>query len=190
LSIEGPSDGESFGLYLRELVCPVLERGKIVVMDNLSVHRGAWVRELIEERGASVVLVPPYSLDYNPIEEAFSKIKHSLRKAKARTLDALFEATHQRSRRSARRTPAASSPTAATAYGGHRRYENRSRSRDFCGCSGVLAHQAKSSLWPRGCKPLFPLTLSAIRARVITAVVAVEGNDWKPNRDYLLTFFR
>jgi transposase len=95
LGIEGPSDGESFGLYLRELVCPVLERGKIVVMDNLSVHRGAWVRELIEERGASVVLVPPYSLDYNPIEEAFSKIKHSLRKAKARALDALFEATHR-----------------------------------------------------------------------------------------------
>jgi transposase len=95
LSIEGPSDGESFGLFLRELVCPALERGKIVVMDNLSVHRGAWVRELIEERGASVVLVPPYSLDYNPIEEAFSKIKHSLRKAKARTLDALFEATHR-----------------------------------------------------------------------------------------------
>jgi transposase len=96
LSIEGPSDGESFGLYLRELVCPVLERGKIVVMDNLSVHRGAWVRELIEEWGASVVLVPPsYSPDYNPIEGAFSKIKHSLRKAKVRTLDALLEATHR-----------------------------------------------------------------------------------------------
>lgn len=95
LSIEGPSDGESFGLYLRELLCPALERGQIVVMDNLSVHRGAWVRELIEERGASVVLLPPYSPDFNPIEEAFSKIKHSLRKAKARTLDALFEATHR-----------------------------------------------------------------------------------------------
>ena len=50
---------------------------------------------MIEERGASVVLLPPYSPDYNPIEEAFSKIKHSLRKAKARTLDALFEATHR-----------------------------------------------------------------------------------------------
>jgi transposase len=95
LSIEGPSDGESFGLYLRELLCPALERGQIVVMDNLSVHRGAWVRELIEERGVSVVLLPPYSPDFNPIEEAFSKIKHSLRKAKARTLDALFEATHR-----------------------------------------------------------------------------------------------
>ncbi len=95
LSIEGPSGGESFGLYRRELLCPALERWQTVVMDNLSVHRGAWVRELIEERGASVVLVPPYPPDYNPIEEAFSKIKHSLRKAKARTLDALLEATHR-----------------------------------------------------------------------------------------------
>ena len=95
LSIEGPADGESFGLYLREVLCPALKRGQIVVMDNLSVHKGAWVRELIEARGASVVLLPPYSPDLNPIEEAFSKIKHSLRKAKARTLDALFEATHQ-----------------------------------------------------------------------------------------------
>ena len=95
MSIEGSSDKESFSLYLREVLCPALERGQIVVMDNLSVHRGAWVRELVEERGASVLLLPPYSPDLNPIEEAFSKVKHSLRKAKARTLEALFEATHQ-----------------------------------------------------------------------------------------------
>ena len=69
--------------------------GADVVMDNLSVHRGAWVRELVEERGASVLLLPPYSPDFNPIEEAFSKIKHSLRKAEARTLEALFEATRR-----------------------------------------------------------------------------------------------
>ncbi|PLS84619.1 MAG: hypothetical protein CYG60_16975 [Actinobacteria bacterium] len=94
MSIEGSSDKESFGLYLREVLCPALSAGQIVVMDNLSVHRGAWVRELVEARGASVLLLPPYSPDLNPIEEAFSKIKHSLRKAKARTLDALFEATH------------------------------------------------------------------------------------------------
>lgn len=53
------------------------------------------MRKLVEARGASVVLLPTYSPDYNPVEEAFSKIKHSLRKAKARTLDALFEATHR-----------------------------------------------------------------------------------------------
>jgi transposase len=95
LSIEGPADGESFGLYLRESLCPALKPGQIVVMDNLSVHKGAWVREAIEARGASVLLLPPYSPDFNPIEEAFSKVKQLMRKAKARTLEALFEATHR-----------------------------------------------------------------------------------------------
>ena len=95
LSIEGPADRESFGLYLRELLCPALRPGQIVVLDNLSVHKGAWVRELVEERGAEVWLLPPYSPDLNPIEEAFSKAKSFLRRAKARTLGALFEATHR-----------------------------------------------------------------------------------------------
>ncbi len=94
MSIEGSSDKESFSLYLRELLCPALERGQIVVMDNLSVHKSRFVRELIEERGCQLWLLPSYSPDLNPIEGAFSKIKHSLRKAKARTLEALFEATH------------------------------------------------------------------------------------------------
>ncbi len=94
LSIEGPSDTESFGLYLREALCPALKRGQIVVMDNLSVHRSAWVRNLVESEGAEVLLLPPYSPDFNPIEEAFSKVKGALRRAKARTLAALFEATH------------------------------------------------------------------------------------------------
>ena len=95
LSIEGSSDRESFGLYLRELLCPRLKPGRIVVMDNLSVHKGAWVRELIEGRGCTLVFLPSYSPDFNPIEEAFSKVKNSLRKARARTLGALFEATHR-----------------------------------------------------------------------------------------------
>jgi transposase len=95
MSIEGSSDTESFGLYLRELLCPRLKAGQIVVMDNLSVHRSAWVRELIEQEGASVVLLAPYSPDFNPIEEAFSKVKGLLRKAGARTLEGLFEATHR-----------------------------------------------------------------------------------------------
>jgi transposase len=62
-------------------------------MDNLSVHKSGWVRELIEERGCQLWLLPSYSPDMNPIEEAFSKVKGLLRKAKARTLDTLFEAT-------------------------------------------------------------------------------------------------
>jgi transposase len=95
LSIEGSSDTESFSLYLREFLVPALRPGQIVVMDNLSVHRSAWVRDLVEGKGAEVLLLPPYSPDFNPIEEAFSKVKTILRKAKARTRDALFEATHR-----------------------------------------------------------------------------------------------
>ena len=95
LSIEGSSDTASFGLYLREFLCPALQPGQIVVMDNLSVHRSAWVRELVEQKGAEVLLLPAYSPDFNPIEEAFSKVKGILRKAKARTREALFDATHR-----------------------------------------------------------------------------------------------
>jgi transposase len=95
LSIEGSSDTESFGLYLRALLCPSLRPAQIVVMDNLSVHRSAWVRELVEGKGAEVLLLPPYSPDFNPIEEAFCKVKGHLRKAKTRTREALFEATNR-----------------------------------------------------------------------------------------------
>ena len=93
MSIEGPSDTESFGLYMRNVLAPRLERGQIVLMDNLSVHKSRWVRELIEEKGCRLWLLPSYSPDFNPIEEAFSKVKGLIRKAKARTLEALFEAT-------------------------------------------------------------------------------------------------
>jgi transposase len=93
MSIEGPSDTESFGLYLRNVLAPQLKSGQIVIMDNLSVHRSKWVRELIEERGCELWLLPSYSPDFNPIEEAFSKVKSLLRRASARTLGALFEAT-------------------------------------------------------------------------------------------------
>jgi transposase len=93
MSIEGSSDTESFGLYMRNILAPTLNRGQIVLMDNLSVHTSKWVRELIEERGCQLWLLPSYSPDLNPIEEAFSKVKNLLRKAKARTLRALFEVT-------------------------------------------------------------------------------------------------
>ena len=94
MSIEGSSDTESFGLYMRNVLAPRLKSGQIVLMDNLSGHRSKWVRELIEERGCELWLLPSYSQDFNPIEEAFSKVKGLLRKAKARTLELLFEATH------------------------------------------------------------------------------------------------
>jgi transposase len=93
MSIEGSSDTDSFGFYMRNVLAPALKAGQIVLMDNLSVHKSKWVRELIEERGCQLWLLPSYSPDFNPIEGAFSKVKNLLRKAKARTLQALFEAT-------------------------------------------------------------------------------------------------
>jgi transposase len=93
MSIQGSSDTESFGLYIREVLAPSLRSGQIVLMDNLSVHKAGWVRGLIEERGCQLWLLPSYSPDMNPIEEAFSKVKNLIRKAKARTLEALFAAT-------------------------------------------------------------------------------------------------
>jgi transposase len=93
MSIEGSSDTESFSLYVREILAPRLRPGQIVLMDNLSVHKSKWVRDLIEARGCQLWLLPSYSPDMNPIEEAFSKVKNLIRKAKARTLEALFAVT-------------------------------------------------------------------------------------------------
>jgi transposase len=93
MSIQGPSDTESFGLYMRNVLAPRLRSGQIVLMDNLSVHKGAWVRDLIEEKGCQLWLLPSYSPDLNPIEEAFCKVKNLIRRAKARTLEALFAVT-------------------------------------------------------------------------------------------------
>ncbi len=93
MSIEGSADGEAFLLYVERFLCPALKRGQIVVMDNLQVHKMRRVREFIEERGCSLVFLPSYSPDLNPIEEAFSKIKTLLRKAKARSFEALVEAS-------------------------------------------------------------------------------------------------
>ncbi len=93
MSVEGAVDGDAFEVYLRRFLCPALKRGQIVVMDNLSVHKGKLVERLIEEAGATLLFLPPYSPDLNPIEEAFSKVKGMLRKARARTREALVEAT-------------------------------------------------------------------------------------------------
>jgi transposase len=81
--------------YLEHLLVPRLRPGHIVVMDNLSVHKGARVRQLIEEKGCQVLFLPAYSPDLSPIEETFSKIKAFLRRAGARTREALEEAICQ-----------------------------------------------------------------------------------------------
>lgn len=91
LAVEGPTTREVFETYVERVLAPKLRPGQIVVMDNLSSHKGSRVRELIEERGCYLRYLPPYSPDLNPIEEAFSKIKGMLRRAEARSREALIE---------------------------------------------------------------------------------------------------
>lgn len=90
--IEGATDAELFEIYVEEFLAPTLCAGQVVVLDGLGAHRTQKVRDLIEGCGADLVFVPPYSPDLNPIEEAFSKIKQLVRKAGARTREALEEA--------------------------------------------------------------------------------------------------
>jgi transposase len=88
--IDGAMDGSLFLAYVEQQLVPTLRPGEIVVMDNLSAHKVAGVRQAIEKGGASVVYLPPYSPDLNPIELAFAKLKWLLRSAGARTVDRLW----------------------------------------------------------------------------------------------------
>ncbi len=92
LAVEGATTAVVFEAYVEKVLAPSLEEGRIVVMDNLGAHRPKRVRELIERRGCELLYLPSYSPDYNPIEEAFAKIKGLLRQAAARTKEALVEA--------------------------------------------------------------------------------------------------
>jgi transposase len=92
LAVEGATTKAVFETYVERVLAPSLSPGQIVVMDNLSSHKGSRIRELIEEGGCELMYLPPYSPDLNPIEEAFSKLKALLRKAGARTREALLEA--------------------------------------------------------------------------------------------------
>jgi len=91
LVVEGSTTRAVFEAYLEEVLCPTLERGQVVVMDNLSSHKGERVKELIEAKGCELIYLPPYSPDYNPIEQAFSKLKGYLREACARSRERLME---------------------------------------------------------------------------------------------------
>jgi len=95
LAVEGASTARVFETYVQKVLVPSLRAGQIVVMDNLSAHRPRRIRELIEQQGCELLYLPAYSPDYNPIEEAFSKIKNLLRKAAARSKEALVEAIGQ-----------------------------------------------------------------------------------------------
>jgi transposase len=88
--LDGPINGDWFEAYVRQVLMPVLRRGDIVIMDNLSSHKRASVRKLIEETGASLLFLPPYSPDFNPIEKAFARLKAMLRKAGERTVTGLW----------------------------------------------------------------------------------------------------
>jgi transposase len=92
LAVEGSTTKAVFEAYLERAFAPSLCPGQMVVMDNLSSHKGSRVRELIEERGCELLYLPPYSPDLNPIEEAFAKLKALLRKAQARSREVLIEA--------------------------------------------------------------------------------------------------
>jgi transposase len=91
LVIDGPMDGTVFLEYVRTFLCPTLGAGDMVIADNLSSHKVAGVREAIEAKGATILYLPPYSPDLNPIEKLFAKLKALLRKAAKRTVNALWD---------------------------------------------------------------------------------------------------
>jgi transposase len=90
LAVEGATNREVFETYVELILAPTLQRGQVVVMDNLTAHKGERIRELIEGQGCELMYLPPYSPDFNPIEEAFSKIKGLMRKAFRRVAEKLF----------------------------------------------------------------------------------------------------
>ena len=89
--LDGPMNGEAFRAYVEQVLVPELAAGDVVVMDNLPAHKVGGIREAIEQAGATLLYLPPYSPDFNPIEMAFAKIKTLLRKAAARTRDSLWD---------------------------------------------------------------------------------------------------
>jgi len=93
--LDGPINGRAFQAYVDQVLVPELQPGDIVVMDNLGSHKGAGVRASIEAAGARLLYLPPYSPDFNPIENAFAKLKALLRKAAERTVEGLWTAIGQ-----------------------------------------------------------------------------------------------
>jgi transposase len=90
--LDGPINGHAFQAYVEQVLVPELQEGDIVVMDNLGSHKGPGVRIAIEAAGATLLYLPPYSPDFNPIENAFSKLKALLRTAAQRTVEGLWDA--------------------------------------------------------------------------------------------------
>ena len=91
--LDGPINGESFRTYVDQVLAPTLKPGDVVILDNLGSHKGKAVRRAIRATGARLLFLPPYSPDLNPIEQVFAKLKHLMRKAKERTVDATWKRT-------------------------------------------------------------------------------------------------
>ena len=89
--LDGPMNGAAFLAYVQQVLVPELKPGDIVIMDNLSAHKGCQVRDAIEAAGARLRYLPPYSPDFNPIENAFAKLKALLRKAGERSVEGLWQ---------------------------------------------------------------------------------------------------
>jgi len=89
--LDRPMNGEVFKTYLKTQLAPTLKPGDIVICDNLAAHKVAGTKEIVEAAGAKIIYLPPYSPDLNPIEQAFAKLKTLLRKAMARSFDALWK---------------------------------------------------------------------------------------------------
>jgi transposase len=88
--IDGPMNGAAFLAYVEQILAPGLKQGDIVVLDNLSAHKVPGVRDAIEATGARLLYLPPYSPDFNPIEQLFAKLKALLRKAAERSVEGLW----------------------------------------------------------------------------------------------------
>lgn len=88
--LDGPMNGAAFRAYIEQVLVPTLRPGDVVIMDNLPAHKSPAIRDAIEATGATLRYLPPYSPDFNPIENAFAKLKAMLRKAEARTRDELW----------------------------------------------------------------------------------------------------
>lgn len=89
MALDGPINGQWFLAYVEQVLLPTLSKGDVVIMDNLGSHKCAGVRKAVEDAGATLLYLPPYSPDFNPIETAFAKLKALLRKAAERTVDAV-----------------------------------------------------------------------------------------------------
>ena len=93
--IDGPINGELFLLYVETVLAPTLAKGDVVVLDNLGSHKGNAARAAVRARGAHLLFLPPYSPDLNPIEQVFAKLKHMMRKAQARDVEATWRKVGQ-----------------------------------------------------------------------------------------------